>query len=74
VIRLNSKEFETPWAYTIVPPEMLGSVFRWNVIPDNGLPPLLHCRRRLTISSSFVTIGSKSPLALRGFGGSGVTH
>ena len=24
----------------IVPPEILGSVFRWNVTPDNGLPPL----------------------------------
>ena len=24
----------------IVPPEILGSVFRWNVTPENGLPPL----------------------------------
>ena len=24
---------------TIVPPEILGSIFRWNVIPDSGLPP-----------------------------------
>jgi len=24
---------------TVVPPEILGSIFRWNVIPDGGLPP-----------------------------------
>ena len=24
----------------LVPPEILGSVFRWNVTPNNGLPPL----------------------------------
>ena len=24
---------------TVVPPEILGSIFHWNVIPDEGLPP-----------------------------------
>jgi len=47
---------------TIVPPEILGSIFRWNVIPDGGLPPfdgypegtynfLLVCHRWFEVAS-----------------------
>jgi hypothetical protein len=47
---------------TIIPPEILGSIFRWNVIPNGGLPPfgalpkgtynfLLVCRRWFDVAS-----------------------
>jgi hypothetical protein len=47
---------------TIVPPEILGSIFRWNVIPNGSLPPfgalpksaynfLLVCRRWFDVAS-----------------------
>jgi len=50
---------------TLLPPEILGSVFRWNVIPDGEFGA------DRTIPSSSATTGSKSPRVLRSFGASG---
>ena len=56
-----------------LPPELLGEIFKWNINASPSRVNLAGWIGDLTTSSSFATIGSRSPHTLRKFGVTGAT-
>ena len=69
IIRLRRTRNSLVNVSTLLPPEILGSIFRWNVIPDGDFGGLSKAH---TTSSSFAITGLKSPHILRSYGVPGV--